>query len=175
MSEWANECVWVNERTSEWVNEQMNERMSEWTRKWMIERVSEWANEWVNERMKKWMIERVSEWANEDPLHYYQAVTVWVVWYFGAVSSRIIGVGWTKKIELIKNKKINSLGRWLRSNCLMMNAMEGTMCGKYPGTQKIPAHRQRKNKWILWWHEADDKIAEWLENAKFVEKTCLVG
>ena len=53
-------------------------------------------------------------------------------------------------LELIRKRKINWLGNWLRRNCRLKDALEGMVNGKKSSRKKkISDDRQHYNKWTL--------------------------
>ena len=52
-------------------------------------------------------------------------------------------------LELIKKRKTNWLGHWLRRNCLLKVALEGSQ------QKKISDDRQRYNKWTVCRYEKE--------------------
>ena len=61
MSDWVNECEWMNKRMSKWTYESMNEWTDELMEEWKNGRMNElieWMDEWImNKSMSEWVSE----------------------------------------------------------------------------------------------------------------------
>ena len=59
-------------------------------------------------------------------------------------------------LELIKKRKRNWLGHWLRRNCVLTDALEGIVNGKKGSRpKKISDNRQHHDKWTVWRYEKE--------------------
>ena len=69
--------------------------------------------------------------------------------WIGKIKNKIVleRVGERIMLEQIKKRKRNWLVHWLRRNCLLKDALEGTVNGSRQ--KKIPDYRQHHDKWTI--------------------------
>ena len=77
---------------------------------------------------------------------------------------------WRIMLELIKKRKRNWLGQWLRRNWLLKDALQGMANGK-----NISNDRQHYDKWTVWRYEKEGWGEGRVENAEFAVKDLSLG
>ena len=78
-------------------------------------------------------------------------------------------------LELIKKRKINWLGHWLRRNCLLKVTLQGMVKGRKFAAEDIRWIRQLYEKWTVWKYEKEGWEHGRMEKAQFAVKDLSLG